>query len=167
MTLRLILTRHAKSSWDDPRLADHDRPLAERGRRASALIGRWLSDNGFLPDEVLCSDSVRTRETWERIAACLPNPPEARLLPALYLAPPAAMLRVLQAATGQVVMMLGHNPGIGVFAGRIVRNPPKHPKFTRYPTAATLVADFERESWAEVGFTQGLTRAFVVPRDLE
>ena len=65
---RLILTRHATSSWDDPMMPDHDRPLNARGRHSCAVIGDWLTSRGLAPQEVLCSDAVRTVETWERIA---------------------------------------------------------------------------------------------------
>ena len=60
---RLILTRHAKSSWDDPLMSDHDRPLNERGKAAAADLGQWLASRGYVPSEVLCSDAVRTRAT--------------------------------------------------------------------------------------------------------
>ena len=61
MTRTLILTRHAKSSWDDPFLNDHDRPLNKRGRKSAPVIAGWLRENGWLPDEVLSSTSARTR----------------------------------------------------------------------------------------------------------
>ena len=49
---RLILTRHAKSSWDDPLTPDHDRPLNERGKAAAADLGTWLASRGYAPGEV-------------------------------------------------------------------------------------------------------------------
>ena len=66
---RLILTRHAKSDWDDPMLDDHDRPLNKRGQRSAAELGEWLHSRGYEPDEVLCSTALRTRETWAPVAA--------------------------------------------------------------------------------------------------
>jgi phosphohistidine phosphatase len=166
MTKRLILTRHAKSSWDDPTLADRDRPLNGRGRRAAAALGAWLASRGYVPDEVLCSDTARTRETWELLARALPGAPEPTLKPALYNAGAEVMLAVLRHARGDTVLMLGHNPGIAEFAARIVARPPLHEAFTRYPTGATLVASFEAEAWSDIGFGQGATRDFVVPREL-
>jgi phosphohistidine phosphatase len=167
MTLRLILTRHAKSAWDDPTLQDRDRPLNARGLRAAADLGAWLASRGHVPDEVLSSDALRTRQTWAGISPALPGTPEAALKPALYLAGPDVMLAVLRHAKGRVVMMLGHNPGIAEFAARIVARAPLHEGFAHYPTGATLVVSFEAEDWAEVGFGQGAVRDFVVPRDLE
>ena len=82
---RLILTRHAKSAWDDPALDDHDRPLNGRGRRAARELGDWLASRGYLPEEVLCSSALRTRETWATVAATpLEVIPALRILPDLY-----------------------------------------------------------------------------------
>lgn len=129
MTLRLILTRHAKSSWDDPSMTDHDRPLNARGRGAASDLGRWLASRGYLPDLVLCSDAQRTWETWTRLSDELPVTPRLELKPALYHAGADVMLAVLRHATAPVVMMVGHNPGISEFAQRIVSRPPVHPEF--------------------------------------
>lgn len=165
MTLRLILTRHAKSSWDDPLLPDHDRPLNARGQRAAADLGQWLASRGYLPGEVLCSDALRTRETWEGIAPALPAAPEVALKPALYHAGADVMLAVLRHATADCVMMVGHNPGIADFAQRIVARAPASADFARYPTGATLVADFSAATWAEVKFGTGAVVDFIVPRE--
>ncbi|MBV9338789.1 MAG: histidine phosphatase family protein, partial [Solirubrobacterales bacterium] len=65
---QLYVLRHAKSSWDDPMLDDHDRPLAPRGRKAAKLIGEHIQKAGIEPDQVLCSSSRRTRETLDAVA---------------------------------------------------------------------------------------------------
>jgi len=166
MTRRLILTRHAKSSWDDPAMPDHERPLNARGRGAAADLGGWLASRGYIPDEVLCSDSVRTRETWERMAPTLAASPTLVLKPALFHASAEVMLAVLRHGKGDTVLMIGHNPGIADFASRLVAHPPAHPHFQRYPTAATLVASFEVDDWAQVGFGMGAVRDFIVPREI-
>ncbi|KAA9010630.1 SixA phosphatase family protein [Histidinibacterium aquaticum] len=162
---RLVLIRHAKSSWDDPRAEDHARVLNDRGREAAPRIGRWLAERGFVPDEVLCSDAVRTRETWQLIAGEFEVAPEPKLLGGLYLAGRQKMLEVLRQATGETVAMLGHNPGIGDFAGWMAAEAPAHPKFGSYPSAATAVLEFE-EDWAEVRPGTGRVLDFVVPKDL-
>lgn len=166
MTKRLILTRHAKSAWDDPTMADHDRPLNDRGRAAAADLGAWLASRGYVPGEVLCSDAVRTRETWEGIADALPGAPALVLKPSLYHAGPDVMLAVLRHASADTVLMIGHNPGIAEFASRILARTPVNPEVLRYPTGATLVASFEIDSWADVDWHQGAQRDFIVPREL-
>ncbi len=163
---RLILTRHAKSSWDDPATPDHDRPLNERGRAAAAELGVWLASRGAIPGEVLCSDALRTRKTWSGVAPALPGTPILNLKPALYHAGPDVMLAVLRNATDDCVMMIGHNPGIAEFAARLVAQAPLHDEFGRYPTGATLVVDFNAEAWADVAFGQGAVVDFVVPSEV-
>ncbi len=166
MTKRLILTRHAKSSWDDPTMADHDRPLNERGRAAAADLGGWLASRGYIPGEVLCSDALRTRETWEGVAPALGATPVVTLKPALYHAGPDVMLAVLRHATADVVMMVGHNPGIAEFAERLLARAPLDSQFRHYPTGATLVASFEILDWRQLEYGLGSVRDFIVPREL-
>lgn len=159
---RLILTRHAKSAWDDPALADHDRPLNARGRRSALALGDWLASRDYEPEEVLCSSSLRTRETWEAVAsATLEVRPLIRMEPGLYHASPEKMLTILRTASHQTVMMLGHNPGISEFAAMLPARAPLEPEFRRYPTAATLVVDFQIDNWSEVAPEQGSVMDFV------
>lgn len=166
MTLRLILTRHAKSTWDDPHVGDHGRPLNERGRVSADAIGDWLAARGFHPDQALVSSAARTRETWDRIAARLANPPAATIRNDLYLAEPERMLAVLRAAKGKAVMMIAHNPGSAWFARALAAHPPSDSRFAQYPTAATTVFDFDIDTWSDVTWSAGEVVDFVVPRDL-
>ena len=166
MTLRLILTRHAKSDWDDPLQTDHQRGLNLRGQRAAPLIGRWLVDQGYLPQAALVSDATRTQQTWALLSAELPHPMPVRFVPALYHASPDTMLRTLRSADAQTVIMIGHNPGIAAFAGQILRARATHAEFPRYPTCATLVADFPQSHWSEIAPGTAEMRDFIVPRDL-
>lgn len=167
MTRRLILIRHAKSSWDDPRLADHDRVLNSRGITACRLIGDWLAAHDHQPDEALVSDAARTQETWSRIAARLGPVPALRHEPRLYHAGAEMMLTVLRGATGRTVAMVGHNPGIAEFAARLLRLAPDHGDFRRYPTGATLVADFAVADWGALVPASGEVVDFVTPRELD
>lgn len=163
---RLILTRHAKSSWDDPLTPDHDRPLNDRGKAAAADLGQWLDSRGYIPSEVLCSDALRTRKTWSGIAPAITGSPTLELKPALYHAGPDVMLAVLRHASGDTVMMIGHNPGISEFAAKLVAHAPLNPEFARYPTGATLVVDFAVDSWVDVAFGAGVTVDFIVPSEI-
>jgi phosphohistidine phosphatase len=161
---RLILTRHAKSAWDDPTISDHDRPLNRRGVRAALELGEWLNSRGYEPDQVLCSDAIRTRETWAKLAAApVEVTPRIEFLPSLYLASPDQMRTLLNRASGDSVMMIGHNPGIAELAGILAARAPNHPDFRRYPTAATLVLDFQIDNWREVKSASGSVLDFFVP----
>ncbi|TCP40456.1 SixA phosphatase family protein [Rhodovulum marinum] len=167
MTLRLILVRHAKSGWDDPAQDDHDRTLNARGRDAAPRIAAWLAARGHIPAEVVASTARRTIETWELMAPTLGECTVMRRDPALYHAPAQRMLEVLNNCAASPVLMLGHNPGIGEFASRLLRTPPDNPRFASYPTCATLVAEFDAEDWSEVGFASGRPVDFVTPKQID
>lgn len=167
MTLRLILTRHAKSNWDDPLNDDHSRPLSPRGIQAASAIGHWLADKGYVPDLVLCSTARRTRQTWELIETEIKSTADVTFDRALYLSSPDAMLNVLHnAGTANTVMVLGHNPGTGLAAAGLAVRVPAHAQFNRHPTCATTVLDFDASDWKDVGWHGGSVVDFVVPRDL-
>ncbi len=167
MTLRLILTRHAKSDWDNPLDTDHQRPLNPRGKRSAPLIGCWLAEQGYLPQEALISDATRTHETWALLSAELPTPVPAQFERALYLAGPDLMLRCLASAQTKSVIMIGHNPGIATLAEMLLATPVTHPGFARYPTCATLVAEFDAENWSDLTPGTGRALDFIVPRELD
>lgn len=162
MTKTLILMRHAKSSWDHPGLEDHARPLNKRGRKSAKVLGTWLRANDLVPDEVLSSDSERTRETFALLGLDL----AADFTRALYHADAMAMQAVLRGATGDRVLMIGHNPGISEFAINAIDEPPQHTRFFDYPTGATLVADFPIDDWTAFRWSTGHAAQFVVPREL-
>ncbi|MEO1153757.1 MAG: histidine phosphatase family protein [Pseudomonadota bacterium] len=166
MSRTLILTRHAKSSWQDPQLDDFDRSLNSRGRTSATAIGAWLAARDLVPDEVMVSGARRTVETWQGIARELPQRAPMRSEPALYNASADTILGALRQATGRIVMLIGHNSGIGDCAGRLVDQPPKHPKFAQYPTCATTVMQFPGASWRDTGWHQGQVLEFVIPREL-
>lgn len=167
MTLRLILSRHAKSDWDNPLDTDHQRPLNPRGKRAAPLIGRWLVYKSYLPQQTLVSDAARTRETWALMSAEFPAFVQAEFTSALYLASPDVMLRELRHATAPSVLMLGHNPGIAEFAAMLLRLPFTDPDFQRFPTGATLIAEFDANSWADLRCHTGSCVDFITPRRLD
>jgi len=166
MTLTLILIRHAKSSWSDPLQDDHARPLNARGRGDAPRVGHWLAAQGHVPDLVLCSDAARTRETLALILPALQSVPQVRYLDRLYHAAPQTMLEVLQRASGACVAMIGHNPAIGMLARSLLRQPPEHPRFADYPTAATTVIGFDLTRWSEVTMQSGRLIGFTIPHDL-
>ena len=163
---RLILMRHAKSDWSSGATSDHDRPLNARGRRSAAALGEFLRENDFLPDQVLCSSAERTGETLLRLK--LPESAKVTFTRNLYLASHHDILTALRRATGHCVLMMGHNPGIGIAASEILTAPPtSSPGFDKYPTGATLVADFDIDDWGQADWGTANARHFVVPRDLE
>jgi len=158
----LILMRHAKSAWGNASLGDHARPLNTRGQRAATALGHWLRAEDLAPDQILCSTSVRTIETCDRLD--LGRPPD--LLDSLYLAEPAGMLGAMRRAKGTCVLMIGHNPGICDLAHALVSDPPAHDRFGDYPTGATLVARFDVADWAGIAPGTATVLHFITPHDL-
>ena len=152
---RLFLLRHAKSSWDDPGLDDHERPLAPRGRRAVEVLGEHLRENGIRPVQVLCSTSRRTRETLEGVA-----PGGETLIEAeLYHAGAEQLLERLRRVSDDVesVMVIGHNPTMQIMALRLSDTDGSNGDGShraqisqKFPTGALATLSFDGP-WSELG----------------
>ncbi|TGB09872.1 histidine phosphatase family protein [Streptomyces sp. MZ04] len=109
---RIVLFRHAKADW--PQVSDHERPLAERGRKDAPVAGRKLADSGITFDRALCSTAARTRETWKLAVHELPHRPKTVYEERLYEASPGELIAVLNETPddAQNVVLIGHNPGV-------------------------------------------------------
>ena len=164
--MKLILARHAKSSWDDPLRADVDRVLNPRGRKDAQALGQWLAAKGYVPDQALVSTATRTQETLALMCEAGGFAPDVALLPALYHASDFQILSQVRAAKGDVVLLLGHNPGIGDFAAHFAQTPHTHADFIRYPTGATTVYQIDASDWSRVGFGTNEVVDFITPREL-
>jgi phosphohistidine phosphatase len=162
---RLALIRHAKSSWADPDLDDHERPLNARGRRAATLVGRHLHEAGLEPDVVLCSSATRARQTLESLD--LPSATEVVVEDQLYGASASellARLRTVPAAVGSV-LVLGHNPGVEELARMLVDDDRALP--AKFPTAAVADLRLPTRRWNELETHTGRLEGFVIPRMLD
>ena len=111
---RLLILRHAKSSWADSSISDWQRPLNERGARDAPRAGAWLRERGLMPDVIVSSDAVRARTTAEAVANTAGYSGEIILEPSLYHATPSDVLAVLRGIQGdaRTVLVVGHNPGL-------------------------------------------------------
>jgi phosphohistidine phosphatase len=146
---RLILLRHAKSSWSDSSLADAERPLSVRGESDAPLMGDRLRERGARPDVIIASPSARTRRTAKLIARKLGYPEgEIKLEPALYLAGPDTVLEIIAAQAGLAnsVIVVGHNPGLTALVNRLL------PDFALddLPTTGAVALDLETEIWTNL-----------------
>jgi phosphohistidine phosphatase len=163
---RLVLIRHAKSDWPED-IADHDRPLAGRGRRDAPLIGRWLDRSGHVPDAVICSTARRARETWELAATAFPQAggPAVRLEPRVYEATVLGLLMLVRELPDRdsVVAIVGHNPGLAELAVGLAAPPPQPP--ASFPTASVAVIGLSGE-WSAAGPGEARVLAFAVPADM-
>ncbi len=168
-TQRLFLLRHGKSSWDDPSIDDHDRPLAPRGRRAAARIADYAMKTGIRPDLILCSSAMRARQTLERIAPGLGRDAETHIERSLYGASQDWLLERLHAIPDEVdsVMMIGHNPGVQDLALLLAKEGPLRSRLAdKFPTAGLATLAFGRVGWTDLDSESGELVDFVVPRRL-
>jgi phosphohistidine phosphatase len=158
----LLLLRHAKSSWDDPGLPDHDRPLAARGRKAAKLIGEHLRRQRVPVGFVLCSSARRARETVELV-----DPPgEIRVESEIYAASLDQLLERLRRLSGdvEVALLVGHNPAIQELAIALTRGP-NDLAGRKFPTGALATLSFAG-TWRTLSLEQAELVAFVTPKQL-
>ena len=171
---QLLLLRHAKSSWDDPKLPDRDRPLNPRGRRAAATMRRAMRELGLSPDLVLVSPARRTMETLEALEPWDETPLIEPIEP-LYLASAAQLLTVLH-GVGEVVrsvLLIGHNPGLHELAQQLSGTNHRgseveaaHRLAQGFPTGALAEFAVPAAWWALDSGGARLLR-FLTPRELE
>ena len=170
MPRTLVILRHAKSSWDDPELADHDRPLAKRGRGALPRLQRYIAERALPVELVLCSSARRARQTLDGVIEALGAAPTIRVDQELYLASADQLAQRLEQVDDAVsgVLLVGHNPGIEELLGRLAvtgERPALERLARKVPTGAlgelTLTG-----SWSQLRAQGCHLDAFVVPRDL-
>ena len=169
MSKRLYLLRHAKSSWKQPELADRERPLAGRGRRAAKAIARHIRQQGIAVDLVLCSPSRRTCDTLDRIESSLAGA-SVRYEAELYAASSDGLLEVLRGVPDGIasVMLIGHNPGLEDLALEIARPSPERRDIEqKFPTGALATLEFDGPAWRDLAPGAARLVGFVRPRDLE
>ncbi len=172
-TPRLIhLLRHAKSSWDQPELADFDRPLAPRGRRACKTMRRYMRFSDLRPDLVLCSSSVRTRATLKKALPEFDHEVQIEYEQALYEAEAGELIDRLRRLPDQVncVLMIAHNPGMQDLASALADtgDPEALARLkAKFPTAGLATLVLKRDRWRELAPRTCELHSFVVPRDFD
>ena len=138
--IRLALVRHAKSDWGDAALSDHDRPLNDRGMRDAPVMAARLADSGFRPDVILASTARRARTTAEAFGAALGV--AVSLDHALYGAPAATLLAAAARTRAASVLVVAHDPGMSVLAGRLSDEGIAH-----MPTCAVATFAWDEDDW--------------------
>ncbi len=167
----LTLLRHAKSAWGDPALADFDRPLNGRGRRAARAIGRAMRTHGLRFDRVLASPAARIRETLENVAKSY-GTIDTRFDERIYLASPETLLKLVRDTpdTVESLLIVGHSPGLPMLAQRLTRHDAgglRAQLGEKYPTAALAEIALPVEHWRGVADGIGMLERFIRPRDLD
>ena len=148
---RLILMRHAKSSWTSGAADDHSRPLNHRGKRDAPRVALELSRLGWEPEAVLSSDARRTRDTWARMSPRFDDVP-VTFTRRLYLAPVRQILDELSVVPGHVdtLLLLGHNPSWEAVACELTD------RDIRMKTATAALLHGEFRDWRDAAAASGL-----------
>ncbi len=164
----LVLLRHAKSAWPHG-VPDHERPLAGKGRRNAQATGKWFVGEGPRPDLVLCSDAVRSRHTWEIVAASLQPAPPVRIEPGLYGADPDEVLGLVRGLPDDVaaVVVVGHEPTMSQTASLLAGPGSDLAALSRirvkYPTNGVAVLTLTLP-WSRIAPGTAVLERFAVPR---
>ena len=160
MISRLILMRHAKSSWKYPELSDHERPLNKRGRKASVKIAKELIQLEWIPDKLYSSDSTRTKETWKRMNKHIKEVDVEYSQKFYHSKPKKIMKNIPDKLEQRTIMILSHNPGCADFLEHLCG------EWYRMPTAATALLTIKdnSKSWKERANWD--LKDLLLPRDL-
>ena len=170
--LRLMLLRHAKSSWTEPGMDDRSRPLSRRGLAAAPVMGAFMRREGLIPELVLCSPARRARDTWKLAGDELKTAPKLLIEDAIYdFGNGGRILDAIHARAGiaKTLLVIGHNPSLERLALRLIgdaKGRAAKEMERKYPTGALAVVDFDKPDWTKIGDGLGRLASFTRPRDL-
>jgi phosphohistidine phosphatase len=155
--------RHAKSSWGDPSLADFERPLNERGRKAAPLVGRFMRKQRLRPDLILSSPAERARQTAALVIESAGLAAPLRYDERIYEATPSRLAEVVSQVEETVgeLLLVGHNPGLAGLL-ELLAGESRH-----VPTAALARVALDVEKWGRLREGVGRVELFVRPKDLD
>ena len=152
----LVLVRHAKSDWGDPSLDDHDRPLNHRGLKDAPVMAQRLADSGFAIEAILSSTALRARTTAAYFGRALGL--DVRLDEGLYGAPASALLEAAVDSGASAVMVVAHDPGMSVLAGRLSG------EIEHMPTCAVATFTWDADDWDVATSLEPTSWSFAAPR---
>lgn len=159
---KLLLLRHAKSSWADATLKDFERPLNERGQRAAPLIGQFMRERAIRPELVICSPAKRTRETIALVLEAARLEVKVRFDERIYEATTERLLEVVSEIEEdkREVMLVGHNPGFENLLERLTN------ESEPMPTAALALITLDADKWKEAARLSGRLEWLVKAKEL-
>lgn len=161
----LFIVRHAKSSWEDPQISDHDRPLLAVGVKKTKRISNFLVQKNVLPELMLSSTAVRAFETARLIAAHIGYPEDQiKSSSNLYHAGSGDIFTELYAIENTVdsVMIFGHNPTLTYFANQYL-----DPRIENLPTSGLVSIEFGCDKWEDINDSKFQVNFVVFPRMLK
>ena len=150
MSLRLLILRHAKSSWADEHADDWERPLTDRGVRDASRVGELVRRLALVPDSIITSDAVRAQTTAQLLAEAAGYSAKVIQSSLLYHARPDAVIEVLRtvpAAIARSVMIVGHNPGLEDLVAQLTG------EHVGLPTAALVNVAVDIDGWSDLSLS--------------
>lgn len=168
---KLVILRHAKSSWSMPGMDDFDRPLNERGTRDTPRMAKWLKEQHLIPQQVLCSPAVRTTETLALLCDTIAMEPPTHFDDALYLASSDTILKKVSQLPddAEVAMVVAHNPGLHDTALNLlspIERSSAGDMRAAFPTAACAVISLPITHWSNIAWDIGALTSYMVPKAL-
>jgi phosphohistidine phosphatase len=164
----LYLLRHAKSSWKDPGLNDHDRPLSKRGRQTAKMIAAYLRRTKIAPDLVICSTAMRAQQTLDPIIKAAKKPPKVVLEREIYGGAQRALWEQLWnlPESAKSVLLIGHNPGLHDLALELAHaglNKLLPPAGGKFPAGAMASFRFDGE-WKALQPHGAVLASYITPK---
>jgi phosphohistidine phosphatase len=160
----LYIVRHAKSSWDNPGLEDHQRPLLEKGKKRTRYVIDYLLNEKTEVDLIVSSHAVRAYETARIIANALQYPTDRIMISKnLYFGDPESFFDIFYDLSDEInsLMLVGHNPGFTTFANYFLDK-----RIDNLPTSGIVSISFEMNNWENIHDSKRKTKFVVSPRQL-
>lgn len=162
---RIIIFRHAKSSWNNSSLNDHERPLIKRGINAAHEMGKFIKKENLIPDIIFCSTAERAKQTLELASSEFDKEIETIYKKEIYTDGLNYAISNVKNLPEKLdsVMFVGHSPDCKILTTHFTGNPFPYPKFS---TAGIVVIEFDVNTWNKVKKDKGKLKLFQSPKML-
>jgi len=169
--LELYVMRHAKSSWDNLDLPDHDRPLSTRGKRNAKKICEFFVKKKIEFDLIIVSSSKRTKKTLKILKRKIKKPKKIIISKKLYLVNENKILLKLKKIKNNYkkVLLINHEPAVTSLVNYLVKNTDNSLfKLMNYkfPTSTFAKIIFDLDKWSLINSKTGVLKNFVRPKDI-
>ena len=168
---RLLLLRHSKTERPEPGQRDRERKLTERGRSDAPVVGAYMARHHLIPDFVLVSPAMRTRETWALVAGAFSSAPQVLSEPRIYNATGDTLADIIrEAGDASTLLLVGHNPGLHDLALQLIgfgEVEALESLNEKLPTSGLVVIGFALDDWALLHDATGRLERFVGPRQIK
>lgn len=164
-TKKVLLMRHAKSSWNNPGLRDFDRPLNKRGKRDAPRMGKYLKELQLIPDQIFSSPAQRAKSTILKVIDELGLPVSKITWDEnLYFNGSHSYINAIRNAqdSSEIIMTVGHNP----MTEDTISELSDDTSTKRIKTATIACFEFKADSWKDIQFHKDSLQWIISPKDL-